>query len=96
MREKIHASEDRLIISQSQDVEPFLKSAHEARAARGEHTSHKSETFNLKMRIPEVVAMDWCKKKGIKYGDFLADTSLIRRFVNDPDNKAFSLIPGRI
>lgn len=96
MKHNLHGDSEKLVIASSQDVEPFLKEAHQARADRGEHSRSKSEVFNLKMRIPEVVAMDWCKRNGIKFGDFLSDTSIIRRFVNDPDNQAFSHMPGRI
>lgn len=83
-------------ISRSQDVTPYLDAAHRARSERGEHTSYKSEVFNKKASIPVTVAEKWCKDNGVSYQSFLSDTSVLRRFLNDPDNKMFMHIPGRV
>lgn len=80
-------------LNKTQDVEPFVKAAADA---RHEHRGYRSEVFNKKASIPIVVAKQWCKQSGIDYGDLLADPSILRRFLNDPDNAAFMHIKGRV
>ena len=98
IQENFHydAHDESIYISQEQDVEPYLKAAHRARTERGEHTQYKSEVFNKKASIPTTVALKWCRDKGIKYQEFLSDEKVLRMFLNDPDNKMFLLIPGKV
>lgn len=57
---------------------------------------HQSETFNKVASIDVNAAKLWCLQKGIKYGEFLNDPNVLRRFLNDPDNKAWRTREGRI
>lgn len=94
MKETFHADHDGTwYLKKEQDVSPFLEEAHRART---DHSRYKSEAFNKKASIPVVVAKDWCKRHGIKYGELLNNTDVLKRFLNDPDNKAFLHIPGKI
>lgn len=90
------AHDNQAYISQTQDVTPYLKAAHNARISRGEHSGYKSEVFNKKASIPETVALKWCRDKGIKFQEFLSDEKILKLFLNDPDNKMFLHIPGKI
>ena len=80
-------------IEQVQNVDAVLK---ENEIARNSHGSHKSEIFNHKARIPVSVAKRWCKQRGIKYGQFLAQPELLKKFLNDSDNKPWLKIPGKV
>lgn len=90
------AHDGKSYLSYRQDVDSYLKAAHRARSERGEHTRYKSEVFNKKASIPLTVAQKWCKDKGIEYSRLLSDDSVMRSFLNDPDNKSFLLIPGKV
>lgn len=84
---------DVLTIQRVEDVAPILKSN---RQAFNDFDGYKSEVFNKKATIPDVVYIEWCKVNGIKVSEFLADPTIVKRFLNDPDNSAFLLIPGKI
>lgn len=83
-------------ISRVQDVTPYLEQAHRARSSRGEHSGYKSEVFNKKASIPTTVMQKWCKDRGITAQQFLNDENILKLFLNDPDNKAFLHIPGKV
>lgn len=95
--EVFHKDKDgKAYISQHQDIEPYLKKAHHERSIRGEHSRYQSEVFNKKASIPETVALKWCRDKGVTYQEFLSNPKVLKNFLNDPDNKMFLLIPGKV
>lgn len=85
--------EDKSIIERVQDVEPIIKAN---KRALNDFNGYKSETFNKKAVIPTTVIEEWCRVRGIKYREFMANPEIVRQFVNDPDNSAFNRIPGKI
>lgn len=86
-------STDTAVIKSVQDVEPILEANKRAFNDSG---GYKSEVMNHKARIPEVIALKWCNDNGVKYQEFLSDPNIMRRFLNDPDNKAWLTRPGRV
>ena len=87
-------SEDKLIIETLQDVEPILNA--NKRQYDVDNRRFKSETLNHVARIPLVVIEKWCREKGMSYETFMADTEMLKRFLNDPDNKFLRTKPGKI
>ena len=57
---------------------------------------HKSETFNKVARIEVNAAKLWCTQNNFKYSEFLNDPKVLRRFLNDPDNKAWRTRTGKV
>lgn len=84
---------DTATIKSVQDVEPILEANKRAFQNAG---GYKSEIMNHKANIPNVIWMEWCKQKGIKPREFLADPAVLKRFLNDPDNRAWLTRPGRV
>lgn len=85
--------EDKLHIERVQDVQPILEANKRAYNDAG---SFKSEIFNKKAEIPLVVLLQWCQKRGISYHEFMNDDSILRRFLNDPDNRFCLTRPGKV
>jgi len=76
-----------------QDVEPILEAN---KRAFNDNNAKKSEIFNHKARIPMIILEKWLKEKGITYREFMVDERIVKRFVNDPDNKFCLLKPGKM
>lgn len=93
--EKYHYDqlEDKLHIEQVQDVQPILEAN---KRAFNDSSGFKSEVFNKKASIPTVVLMDWLKRNGLTYQDFMNDEKVLKRFLNDPDHKFCLTRPGKI
>lgn len=85
--------EDKLHIERVQDVEPILEANKRAYNDAG---AFKSEIFNKKAEIPLVVLLQWLQAKGITYNEFMTDDKLLRRFLNDPDNRFCLTRPGKV
>lgn len=86
--DKFHIEDEKLIIETVQDVEPILEANKRAQL---ENTGRfKSETFNHKARIPNVIWQKWCNDNGITYHEFMNNDKVLKRFLEDPDN-AFCL-----
>lgn len=85
--------EDKLHIERVQDVEPILEANKRAYNDAG---AFKSETFNKKAEIPLTILLSWCQAKGITYQEFMTDNSILRRFLNDPDNRFCLTRPGKV
>lgn len=89
------ANEDKTHIVSTQDVEPiFNNNKRQYNDAGG----FKSEVFNKKASIPFVVLFKWLQEKGIRYDEFMQDPEgkILRRFLNDPDNKFCLTRPGKV
>ncbi len=95
---KYHHDGDRLIIERVQDIEPIIE---QNKRAMNEWSGHNESTrwkgdFHHVASIPEVVIEKWCKDHGFTYADFIKDSSIVKRFLNDSDNAKFRTKPGRI
>lgn len=86
-------SEDKLHIERVQDVQPILEAN---KKAYNDPSSFKSEVFNKKAEIPLVVLLKWLDERGITYQEFMNSDSLLRRFLNDPDNRFCLTRPGKV
>lgn len=84
---------DQLHIHRVQDVEPILEANKRAFNDAG---SFKSEVFNKKASIPLIILEAWLKDKGITYQEFSVDDKILKRFLNDPDNKFCLTRKGKI
>lgn len=86
-------TEDKLHIERVQDVQPILD---QNKRAFNDAGSFKSEVFNKKASIPVVVLLQWLQKKGITYQEFMGNDKVLKRFLNDPDNKFCLTRPGKV
>ena len=95
LRETYHydESEDKLHIKQVRDVGPLLEANKRDYNNAG---AFKSEVFNLKARIDPLILMSWLKDKGITYQEFMGNDKVLKRFLNDPDNKFCLTRPGKV
>lgn len=84
---------DSVTIERVQDVEPILEAN---KRAFNDAANFKSETFNKKASIPIGILEMWLKDKGITYQEFMIDDSILKRFLNDPDNKFCLCRPGKV
>lgn len=95
-RETFHydAHDGATYIQSETDVSGILK----ANKFQRDHApmKHESEVFNHKARIPIDAITQWCKQKGIKYGDFMRDKSLLQKFLNDSDNGVWLTRKGKV
>lgn len=48
------------------------------------------------MSVDGTVIMDWCNKRGVTWSQFMNDTQLQTRFIDDPDNAPFRIWKGRM
>jgi len=85
--------EDKLHIETVQDVQPILEAN---KRAFNDAREFKSEVFNKKASIPMTIMLAWLKEKGISYREFMIDDTILRRFLNDPDNKFCLTRPGKV
>lgn len=56
----------------------------------------QSSDFKLAASVDGVVIMDWCNKRGIGWAQFMNDSALQVKFLDDPDNDVFRIWKGRI
>jgi hypothetical protein len=61
----------------------------------GENQQHGTD-MKLAARVDGAVIMDWCNKRGIAWDVFMRDSSLQKKFLDDPHNSAFRVWKGRI
>lgn len=87
--------EDKLIIERVQDVEPIIE-ANKRAFNDAPETGRYSGDMHHVAQIPMVVIEDYCKKKGLDFHTFMADKKEWKRFLNDPDHRAFRTRPGRV
>lgn len=48
------------------------------------------------MSVDGAVILDWCNKRGVTWQQFMSDSALQVRFLDDPDNAPFRIWKGRI
>lgn len=52
--------------------------------------------MKLAMTVDGTVILDWCNKRGVTWQQFMRDSALQVRFLDDPDNSVFRIWKGRI
>lgn len=95
---KYHFDGDRLIIERVQDIEPIIeenKRRMNAWYGHNESNRWRGDVHHV-ASVPEVVIEKWCNEHGFTYEDFIKDSSICKRFLNDPANANFRTKPGRI
>jgi len=80
-------------IERVQNVQPILE---QNKRAFNDSGSFKSEIFNKKAEIPLIILEKWLQDKGIKWDECMNDDKILRRFLNDPDNKFCLTRPGKV
>lgn len=85
--------ENRMYIERVQDVAPILEA--NKRAFDVDDKSHKSEVFNHVATIPVVVLEEYWKQTGIDLRK-PENAHLLRRWLDDPDNRYFRTKPGKL
>jgi hypothetical protein len=83
-------SENTFSLNRVQDVEPILD-LNKAAQANEDGMSASRELRHI-ARIPTVVYAEWCRQYGC---DVLKDKALLRRLLNDPDNRWLRVDGGR-
>ena len=74
-------------------MQPILEAN---KRAYNEARGFKSEVFNKKAEIPLVILLQWCQAKGITYNEFMGDDKILKRFLNDPDNRFCLTRKGKV
>ena len=83
-----------ITIDTVQDVAPILADNKRAFNAYGDKlTAGKHGTFHHAARIPNTVYERWMRETN---GEIQKDPKLLRRYLNDPDNKFLRTAPTRI
>lgn len=78
-----------------QDIEPTLNNVKEMRLDQGSSVGRgKSGEWMHAARVDKVVILQWLHNRGLAWSDFKG--KLVREFLNDSDNGAFRLWPGRV
>lgn len=90
---KFHTDNGDLIVERIQDVEPILEA--NKRAFNGARDGWGGD-FHHVASIPNVVIEKWCNEKGFTFADFMRDKRLVKRFLNDSENKFLRTRPGKI
>lgn len=88
-------SQGKIIVQQTQDVEPFL-----------EFTKANSEAANAKFApsrdirhagvLPLVFLEGWLKQQGMTFREFMLDRGAMRKLLNDPDLSKLRVWKGRV
>lgn len=78
-------------LQQATDVEPVVEEA-KARHNEGLHTTRRGQKHVAS--IPVVVLQAWCAKQGLNYADAMQDQGVLKRFLEDPDNRHFRIWKG--
>lgn len=93
MAEKIWFDpDDTLVIKREVDVTPMLDHLADLRSVGA---TGSSECKHAASYDPEVVYA-WCQRRGITYGEWLANPVHVRAMLNDPDMAAFRVWKGKV
>lgn len=92
---KLHyqESEDKMIEQRVQDVEPYLDANKAKLAAQNDYRPFAGKDMKQVASIPEVIAERWTHQYGPQW---MRDPALLRRLLNDPDNKFLRTCPGKL
>lgn len=85
--------EDKIHTVKTQDVSSVIEANKRAYNDAG---GYESEVFNHKASIPMICIEEWCQQQGIKVQEFFNNSAVLKRFLNDPDNRYFLTRPGKV
>ncbi len=88
-----HDNDGKVTIERVTDVSGILKANQ---YQRDHDDGYKSEVFNHKARIPKEAIENWLKARGIPAQEFLSNPAVLKRFLNDPDNKVWLTRKGKV
>ena len=89
---RFHADGDKFHIQTTADVEPVLE---RAKALHNEGHTKRGNDRHL-ASIPIVVLNAWAVKRGVTFDAVMQDISLLKEFLNDPDNGHFRVDKGAV
>jgi len=89
---RIHVHGALITFERIQDCTPIVDYAK----ARHNEGFHGSSEMRHAACIPDVIIERYCNEQNITFHEFMANEDHIRRLVNNPDNAAFRIWPGRI
>lgn len=90
---RFHADGDKFHIQTTADVEPVLE---RAKALHNEGMQKSSAGDHHLASIPVVVLNAWAERRGVTFDAVMQNVSLLREFLNDPDNSGFRVHKGAI
>lgn len=88
---KYSEEDGRSYIQSVQDITPILDA--NKRALADNKNARFSRPMNKVASIPLIVIEKWWNEKGI---DLMNDHDAMRQFLNDPDNRAFRTMGGKL
>ena len=98
LTEKQHTMRDGTVVTErSHDVTQIIESNKFLQGEQDMH--HQSEVFNHVANIDMLAIEGWCKTRGMGAGywsEFMSSETLLREFLNDPDNKLWRTRLGKI
>ncbi len=86
---------DTLVVNRTQDVENILEANKRKYNEFGDRRLHRGETFHHAASIPNIVIERWIKEYGLNPLD-RGNEALLKRLLNDPDNKFLRTSPLRV
>ncbi len=86
------AETDRMVVNRTQDVESILEANKRKYNDFGDRHLHRGETFHHAASIPNIVIERWIKEYGTNPLD-KGNEALLKRILNDPDNKFLRTSP---
>jgi hypothetical protein len=92
-----YMSDGTMIDERSNDVTGLINANKFLRGEQSLH--HKSETFNHVASIDVIALENWCKARGMGQGwyrEFMNSETLLKEFLNDPDNVVWRTRKGKI
>lgn len=90
---RFHADGDKFHIQTTADVEPVLEVA---KALHNEGMDKTPMGDHHLASIPVVVLNAWATRRGVTFDAVMQDVSLLREFLNDPENGAFRVHQGAV
>lgn len=90
---KFHDLGDKFVIAKTQDVEAVVE---DAKARHNIDATKTGMGDRHAMRVPIIVIDAWARKKGLTYGNVMRDQSLLKQFVEDPENADFRVWKGNL
>lgn len=90
---RYHEDGDKFHIQTTADVEPVLEHA-KALHNEGYHATPGGDHHLAS--IPVVVLNAWAEKRGVTFDAVMQNITLLREFLNDPDNSGFRVHKGAI
>ena len=90
---RFHDDDGKFHIQTTADVEPVLE---RVKALHNEGFDRTRGGDRHLASIPIVVLNAWAVKRGVTYDAVMQDISLLKEFLNDPDNSGFRVSKGAV